>query len=84
MTSTSAWRTSTIINHFLGNFLPSSQPRATPLFDDQYQCLVDQYSGFYVSQVDKYIDGSRTLGENIADNGAILPTYRAYGEPYVK
>lgn len=42
-------------------------------FDRQTQCLVNQYSAFSIDidGVESHVDGSLTLGENIADNGGV-------------
>ncbi|KPI90938.1 Neprilysin-2 [Papilio xuthus] len=49
---------------------------------DSYQnateCLVKQYSSFKIPELGKNIDGHRTLGENIADNGAIRQAFTAF------
>ncbi len=63
-----------------GDKIPLFAPRATPIFESQYNCLVEQYSDYYIPQVDDDVNGKVTLGENIADNGAIFPTFTAYGE----
>lgn len=43
---------------------------------ERAQCIIDQYSGYKVDQVDKFLDGRITQGENIADNGGIKQAYR--------
>ncbi|XP_013136144.1 PREDICTED: neprilysin-2-like [Papilio polytes] len=49
---------------------------------DSYQnvteCLVKQYSSFKIPELGKNIDGHKTLGENIADNGAIRQSFSAF------
>ena len=40
-------------------------------YKDKSQCFIDQYSNYS-------IDGVRTLGENIADNGGMKIAFRAY------
>ncbi|KAH7705327.1 Protein NEP-17 b [Aphelenchoides avenae] len=57
-------------------------PASQQAFDQMAQCVIDQYSGFCPLDADKYkpncIDGAQTQGENIADNGAIRASFRAY------
>ncbi|XP_054009657.1 neprilysin-4-like isoform X1 [Hylaeus anthracinus] len=47
-------------------------------FDERANCLIDQYSHYTVSEVGMQIDGFKTQGENIADNGGIKQAFRAY------
>ncbi|XP_055544636.1 neprilysin-4-like [Wyeomyia smithii] len=47
-------------------------------YDDRADCFVDQYSGYYVKEAKQYLNGSLTLGENIADNGGLREAYWAY------
>ncbi|XP_055609974.1 endothelin-converting enzyme 1-like [Uranotaenia lowii] len=42
------------------------------------QCLVEQYNGFYLQEAKQFIDGTLTLGENIADNAGLREAFRAY------
>ncbi|KAH9503618.1 hypothetical protein Btru_066992 [Bulinus truncatus] len=50
-------------------------------FNSRAQCFVDQYGCFKWEGLS--LDGDRTLGENIADNGGLKQSYRAYRN-YVK
>ncbi|EDW23993.1 GL23621 [Drosophila persimilis] len=47
------------------------------------ECFVEQYSRYHLADIDEYIDGELTLGENIADNGGMREAYYAY-RLYVK
>lgn len=47
-------------------------------FRTRAQCIVDQYSGYKLEQIGLNIDGKMTQGENIADNGGLKQSYRAY------
>ena len=52
--------------------------------DEEYvkraQCIINQYGNYTVEQVGRNLDGINTQGENIADNGGIKQSYRAYGK----
>jgi len=47
-------------------------------FKEKAQCIIDQYSNFYVSNVDMCVNGELTKGENIGDNGGLRESFRAY------
>ncbi|XP_050308088.1 neprilysin-4 isoform X2 [Anthonomus grandis grandis] len=47
-------------------------------FYDKAQCMIDQYSQYMLPQIKAPIDGYMTQGENIADNGGIKESFRAY------
>ncbi|KAF9904456.1 hypothetical protein EC991_002674 [Linnemannia zychae] len=50
-------------------------------FNDRTQCLIDQYGNFTVKGPDNkehHVDGHLTLGENIADNGGLKYSFRAW------
>ncbi|KAG0364241.1 hypothetical protein BGX24_004722 [Mortierella sp. AD032] len=50
-------------------------------FNEKAQCLIDQYGNFTVKGPDgkdHNVDGQLTLSENIADNGGLKQSYRAW------
>jgi len=53
-------------------------PTAASAFDKHAQCFVDQYSSYQVWN--QSVDGAKTLGENIADNGGLGIASRVYAQ----
>lgn len=49
-------------------------------FNEKSKCFADQYSALLEPVSGKKVDGNRTLGENIADNGGIRKAWEAYRE----
>ncbi|VDK82469.1 unnamed protein product [Litomosoides sigmodontis] len=47
-------------------------------FRNKAQCFVEQYDSYKVPNTDFNVNGRLTLGENIADNGGIKQSFRAY------
>ncbi|XP_055515409.1 endothelin-converting enzyme 1-like isoform X2 [Leucoraja erinacea] len=50
-------------------------------FKTQIECMVDQYNNYTINS--EQVNGRKTLGENIADNGGLKAAYHAY-ENWVK
>ncbi|CAG2116395.1 unnamed protein product [Medioppia subpectinata] len=50
---------------------------ARKTFTDKSQCFVNQYNSYRFPEQNMTVNGSLTLGENIADNGGIREAYRA-------
>ncbi|KAG5667540.1 hypothetical protein PVAND_015519 [Polypedilum vanderplanki] len=47
-------------------------------FESRAKCLIDQYTSYKDEQTGLNLNGINTQGENIADNGGIKESYRAY------
>lgn len=45
-------------------------------FRERTQCIIDQYSRYKIEEVDMYVNGRMTQGENIADNGGLKQAFR--------
>ncbi|KAJ8720050.1 hypothetical protein PYW07_012093 [Mythimna separata] len=54
-----------------GNMLPWWSNNTISSFVNMTRCFVDQYSEYYLPELDEHVDGKKTLGENIADNGGL-------------
>ncbi|XP_054720940.1 endothelin-converting enzyme homolog [Uloborus diversus] len=48
------------------------------IFTEKAKCFVDQYDEYYQPQTHNYVNGTATLGENIADTEGVLAAYQAY------
>jgi predicted metalloendopeptidase len=47
-------------------------------FNTKAACFADQYGKFKIPQVDEFVDGYQTLGDNISDNVALRISWLAY------
>jgi len=68
-----------------GNAKPWWSPETIAKFTVQAQCFIDQYSNYTVPELidilgeeDAHLNGKNTQGENIADNGGVHESFRAY------
>ncbi|XP_021705843.1 endothelin-converting enzyme 2 isoform X2 [Aedes aegypti] len=52
-------------------------------YDKRAKCLEELYSSFFVPEANAFLNGTLTLGENIADHGGLREALRAY-RAYVK
>ncbi|CAG2117748.1 unnamed protein product [Medioppia subpectinata] len=52
-------------------------------FEQKAYCFISEYSSIYVPEVNMNLNGKNTVGENIADNGGMRESYRAF-QLYVK
>ena len=68
--------------HFLvpGNLQDWWEAETGEKFVEKAKCIIDQYSGYKVKQVDMFLNGINTQGENIADNGGVKEAYMAYSK----
>ncbi|XP_060583095.1 neprilysin-1-like [Ruditapes philippinarum] len=47
-------------------------------FTNKTKCIIDQYNNYVMPLAKINLDGEYTLGENIADNGGVQQSYKAY------
>ncbi|XP_052465569.1 endothelin-converting enzyme 1 isoform X1 [Carassius gibelio] len=59
-----------------GNLRLWWQNSSVEAFKHQTLCMVEQYSNYSINK--EALNGKRTLGENIADNGGLRAAYKAY------
>jgi len=68
----------------IGNVSPWWSEETVAAFDVRAQCFVDMYENYTVPELipilgdDAHLNGVNTLGENIADNGGVRESFRAY------
>ncbi|XP_038212652.1 endothelin-converting enzyme homolog [Zerene cesonia] len=63
-----------------GNLLPWWSNATVEAYVNKTQCFINQYSSYYIPQIKKHVDGKKTLGENIADNGGVKEAFVALKE----
>ncbi|XP_016969612.1 LOW QUALITY PROTEIN: endothelin-converting enzyme 2 [Drosophila rhopaloa] len=61
-----------------GNMVEWWSNRTIDEYVNRTECFVEQYSRYHLADIDEYIDGELTLGENIADNGGMREAFYAY------
>ncbi|XP_016944437.4 endothelin-converting enzyme homolog [Drosophila suzukii] len=61
-----------------GNMVEWWSNKTIEEYVNRTECFVEQYSRYHLADVDEYIDGELTLGENIADNGGMREAFYAY------
>ncbi|KAH3827034.1 hypothetical protein DPMN_128962 [Dreissena polymorpha] len=61
-----------------GNLRDWWKPEAALKFQNMTSCIVDQYNQFIAPLSKIHINGEFTKGENIADNGGLTQSYKAY------
>jgi len=68
-----------------GNAVPWWSQETIDAFTVQAQCFVDQYGNYSVPEIasivgeeNAHVNGKNTQGENIADNGGVRESFRAY------
>ncbi|CAL8117858.1 unnamed protein product [Orchesella dallaii] len=62
----------------LGNYKNWWAGSTKQTFDRKKQCIIDQYSSFKSHSTGLNLNGEKSQGENIADNGGIKQAYRGY------
>ncbi|EFA05165.1 membrane metallo-endopeptidase-like 1 [Tribolium castaneum] len=52
--------------------------KTTDAFNERSECFKKQYSQYYVPEIGLYVNGSYCINENLADNGGIRQSYKAF------
>ena len=64
----------------LGNLRNWWNNQTLKKFEEKTKCMEKQYNNYYLfGQGNETVNGTLTLGENIADNGGVKEAYMAYG-----
>ncbi len=63
-----------------GNLIDWWSDTTDKAFRERAQCFINQYGNFTATQVNLKLNGINTQAENIADNGGVQQSYRAYGD----
>ncbi|XP_071945619.1 membrane metallo-endopeptidase-like 1 [Antedon mediterranea] len=61
-----------------GNLVQWWTDNSIEKFTEKKQCIVDQYDNYVMPENDMNLNGIQTQGENIADNGGLVESYKAY------
>ncbi|XP_077150719.1 phosphate-regulating neutral endopeptidase PHEX [Ranitomeya variabilis] len=61
-----------------GNLHPWWTTESEEKFKERTKCVVDQYNEYYWKLAGMNVKGTKTLAENIADNGGMREAFRAY------
>ncbi|KAJ1522749.1 hypothetical protein ONE63_001906 [Megalurothrips usitatus] len=61
-----------------GNMRPWWSNGTVAEYENRTACFVKQYGDYFLPEVEMNVDGELTLGENIADNGGLHESVRAY------
>ena len=67
-----------IVIWFLGEIEDWWQPKTQDSFKEKAQCIIEQYGNYTDTQVGLNLNGIINQGENIADNGGVKESYKAY------
>ncbi|EEB19528.1 endothelin-converting enzyme, putative [Pediculus humanus corporis] len=61
-----------------GNMMQWWNNATIKAFRERTQCIIDQYSRYKLDEINLFVNGRMTQGENIADNGGLKQSFRAY------
>lgn len=59
-----------------GNMMQWWNNATIEAFRKRAECIIDQYSNYWIQEVKQYMNGKMTQGENIADNGGLKQAFR--------
>ncbi|XP_036324077.1 neprilysin [Rhagoletis pomonella] len=52
--------------------------KAGKVFNEREECFVNQYNGYKIPEINRFVDGNQTKDENIADSGGLRESFSAY------